>query len=313
LYKIFIIGNNPFELVSVYQNPEITNSLSVVLKALISLTIPYDYLSLQYELFNFNLSLIFYLVTLLTVITILIYTLIKNKNVFSIIFILFLFLMCIAPNLIAGYFRPQLVLIPFVIINIFLFLILSDLNFINKHLKVFVSILLFCWTYQSFILINDWKYAYDVSLKDSKQMCETNFNFEDGNTKLIIGLPSRFKQTHMLDYATGHFTYYCEKKFILKNIVTDIIHTGALDKNSIDAELKLNIISDSEFEIKSTGTTQFLLKLDLIEKKFRDKDLEIVFSEYNSFNKPTKANVKLLSAKSDLYLLNNHKFTKLNY
>ncbi|MCY7362367.1 MAG: hypothetical protein LH629_09945 [Ignavibacteria bacterium] len=313
MYKIFIIGNNPFELVSVYQNPEITNSLSVVLKALISLTIPYDYLSLQYELFNFNLSLIFYLVILLTVITVLIYTLIKNKNVFSIIYILFLFLICIAPNLVAGYFRPQLVLIPFVIINLFLFLILSDLNFINTQLKVFVSILLFCWTYQSYILINDWKYAYDVSLKDSKQMCETNFNFEDGKTKLIIGLPSRYKQTHMLDYATGHYTYYCEKKFMLKNIVTDIIHTGALDKNSIDAELKLNIISNSEFEIKSTGTTQFLLKLDLIEKNFRDKDLEIVFSEYNSFNKPTKANVKLLSDISDLYLLNNQKFTKLNY
>lgn len=309
-YKIFSLKNLPADVVSAFQEPGISESLSVIIRALISLIIPFDYLTLQNRLNNYDYFIIIYLLIIFTFLVLLIYLFVKNRELRSVVSISGLFLIMISPNLIAGYFRPQLILIPFITISLSVFFVFNKVKNINGIIKLIVSVVFLFWLMISFNLIKDWKYASEVTEADAGSMCRENFDFK--NKVYVIGLPSRYNQAFIMNYVSGQYNYYCNKEFKLTNNVSDIIHTGALDKISLNSELRFKLISDNEFEVRTTGETQYLLKLDNTKNEFSDENLELIFSEYNSFNKPTKAKIKMLNNSGDVYLFSKEKFSMLN-
>ncbi|HMS65146.1 MAG TPA: hypothetical protein PKD83_07830 [Ignavibacteria bacterium] len=310
--KIFIIKNSPSEVITAFQNPGIKSIFDISFKAILSLLFPFDYLTLQYGLLTGNPQLIIYLIIISALVLYILYLSIKNNEVKSIILISALFIILIIPNYIGGYFRPQLILIPFVIFNLALFIIFNKLKTDSKFLKTVLLFTFVIWIMTSFNMIKDWEYATELTKKDISIMCEKKFDLSNNKKTYIIGLPSRYNQTFLLNYVSGPYNYVCNGEFRLTDNITDIIHTGALDKNSLNSDLKINTISRNEFEIETTGTTQYLLKLDLINTEFSDNDAEIKFSGMNSFGKPTKATVKFIQNNSDVYLFRNNKLTLLN-
>jgi hypothetical protein len=310
-YKIFELKNSPADVVTTFQDPGILGSLNVIFKAIISLVIPFDYLTIQYDLFRFDFYMILYMLIVFIFIICILCLFYKNKEIRSLIFIAGLFLISISPNLIGGYFRPQLILIPFIIFGLSVFIIISRFETIPKFTKTISAVVFSIWILLSFNLIKDMEYASEVTKTDSGIMCRENFDFKNKEKIYVIGLPSRYNQAIIMNYVSGQYNYYCNNEFKLTDNVSDIIHTGALDEISLNSELELKVISVNEFEISTTGETQYLLKLDLVKNEFKDKDLEIIFSDLNSFKKPTKANVKILTGNSDVYLFSKEKFTLL--
>ena len=286
------------------------NRAGVIVRAIVSLTVPYDYLSLQYSISSLDITFFIYILVLIitgAAIFILLKRVQKLKYL-SLVFIVFLF--NIIPNLIAGYFRPQLILIPFVLNVLTLFIVLSKAGLFKLPLKIFPVIILAFWTFLSFNLIKDWNFAYRESLKDIEELCNAKIDFSSSQKTYVIGLPSRYRQSSMLDYASGPFNYWCRDGFKIENEIKDIIHTGALDENSLNSKIKVNILNGNEFDISVTGKTQYLLKLDSPESKFRDNETEIFFSEFNSFGKPTKAKIKFFTDDNEIFIFSNGKITK---
>lgn len=310
LFKIFFIGNSPSEVISIYGNNGLFNIGGVMLRAFISLMIPYDYLSLQYNLSVFDFTLISYIAILLLTAVSLFFSMNRFDFRKYLPYVAAMLVLSVMPNLIAGYFRPQLILIPFVVTVLSLFLVVSKYGNIYKAVKMLFILIIAYWSFLSFNLVKDWNFAGQNSIKDIKELCKADLKFREGSKIFIIGLPSRYRQASMLDYASGPFNYWCGKGFTFENKITDFIHTGALDENSLNSELRISILSGKEFDITATGKTQYLLKLDITGNEFKDKEAEIIFSEFNSFGKPVKARVKFFSDDSEVYIFSEGKISR---
>ena len=310
VFKIFYIGNSPSDILTIYGAPGLFNRAGVIVRAIVSLTVPYDYLSLQYSISSLDIT--FFIYVLVLIITgAAIFILLKREyklKYLSLVFIVFLF--TVFPNLIAGYFRPQLILIPFVLTFLALLIVISKTDTYKLPVKIFPVIILAFWTFLSFNLIKEWNYAYRESLKGIEELCKADIDFISSKKAFVIGLPSRYRQSSMLDYASGPFNYWCLDGFKIENEITDIIHTGALDENSLNSKIKVNILNRNEFDISVTGKTQYLLKLDSPESEFRDNETEIFFSEFNSFGKPTKAIIKFFKDDNEIFIFSNGKIAK---
>lgn len=310
VFKIFYIGNSPFDIFSIYGVPGLFYRAGVLLRAIVSLTIPYDYLSIQYNISSLEVIFILYVFALI-ITGAAVFTLLKRSQKLKYIYLVFIvFMITVFPNLIAGYFRPQLILIPFVLTVLALFIVLSKSVTNKLPVKIFPVIILVFWTYLSYNLIKEWNFAYHESLKDIEEFCKADINFSSSKKTYVIGLPSRYRQSSMLDYASGPFNYWCREGFTIKNEITDIIHTGALDENSLNSKIKVIILNGNELEISVTGKTQYLLKLDSPKSEFIDIETEIIFSEFNSFGKPTKAKVKFISDGNEIFIFSNGKISK---
>lgn len=309
-FKIFGLKNFPAEVVNRYQDQEFLSFIIVLLKAFISLIIPFDYLTLQYGLQTGNLTLYVYLALIIAVVSITAFSFFKINQSKFIPYLIFLFSVAVLPNLVAGYFRPQLVLIPFTVFFVFLNAVFFKIRKTALLQKILFTVIFVFWIILGYSNIKDWKYASDTSGRIMKDMCKSIEEISNNERIIILGLPSRYKLASILDYASGPYNYHCKEGFSSHEIISDAIHTGALDKQSLESELKIKPVSENEFEISTTGETQYLLKLDLLENVYRDSTIEITFSGKNSFNKPEKAYIKILSHNTAIYFFNNEKFNK---
>lgn len=309
-FKIFVLKNYPAEVINRYQDQEFFSFTVIMSKAIISLIIPFDYLTLQYGLQTGNLILYIYLALILTLVSITAYGFFKNNQRKNFLFLIILFSVAVMPNLAAGYFRPQLILIPFAVI--FVFLSAVSLRFRNNlfHQKILFTVIIAFWIFLGYSNIKDWQYASDLSGGILKEMCRSIEDNSKTERIIILGLPSRYKLASLLDYASGPYNYYCKEGFSSHEIISDAIHTGALDRQSLESELKIKSVSENEFELSTTGETQYLMKLDLLKSVYKDSTMEITFSGINSFNKPLKANIKIFSHNTVLYFFNNAGFSK---
>lgn len=310
LVRIYIIGIYPSEVVSTFQTPGVFSSISVIFKALIALIIPYDYLSLQNNFSAQNKLFFFYLVLIIVLLVTTIFIFVRTNNIKFIFYLSAVFLISIFPNLIAGYFRPQLILIPFLIFYLTLFILISRISFNLKFYKTILPLLFIIYLLISYNLIGEWNYSYQYSQRILSKIIEINPDKDKKN--IILGLPARYGQTHLLEYATGPYNYRMYGEFNLHDKIYDLSHTGSLDTNSLSSELSVKKLSGNEFEIESTGKTQYFLKLDGNPAKYKDEDIIIKLSGKNSFRKFTEMYVRILSDKANVYLLNGDNFIKLN-
>ena len=298
-YRLFLLSNKVSGVFTIYGDHGIINYFTIIIKAFISLIIPFDYLTLQNGVSGEDLFVLISVLFFLIFGIYILYKLIKTNKIRGLLTVCLLFLLILIPNLIAGYFRPQLILIPFIFVFISVFSLLSKHKV--KFSLMFSAVILLMFCYINFINIKDWKYGYRILRESVAKILEADLKKSEMN--YVIGLPSRYKSVFIDDYVTGPYNYFKYKEFIVndRNIV-DFIHSGALDKASLNSDLKYKITSDRKIEIETTGETQYLMKLDIVSDVFRDENSELIFSGYNKFNKPVKAVIRILPDSARIFI-----------
>lgn len=309
-FRIYILGTQPAEVITKFQRPGFFSSLNVSIKAFISLIIPYDYLSIQNNIIESNLEFIFYIILIMIFFVGVIFIFVRTNNFKYIILLSLIFLVSISPNLTAGYFRPQLALMPFLFISFSLMLVSWRMNVNLKFYAVTLLLILFFWGGISYGLIQDWNLAYNQSVNAIRTLIKTDINPQKRN--IIIGLPSRFNQAYMLDYVSGAYNYWKHGEYIIKDNLSDLVLTGALDDASLSSDIKIIKYSGNEFEFSASGKTQYFLRVDAAGNRYKDKDITFSLSEKNLFRKPTVLGLRMKTDSVDVYALSGDEFIKLN-
>lgn len=309
VYRIMILGTQPAEVVTKFQRPGIFSTGNVIFKALISLLMPYDYLSIQYYANDFNTLFAVYSVLILVLLVSILFVFARTMNLKYLFILGVLFLSLITPNIIAGYFRPQLILIPFVFFVFCLLLIATFLKLNLKFIKIISILILIMYAKLTFNLVQEWKIAYDKATASINRLVEKNL--DPSRKNVVLGLPSRYKQSVMLDYARGAYNYWKYGKFKLVDPLYDLILVGSLDYNSMNSELYVSELTDIESEVFISGETQYFTQLDG-GSKYKDRDIEIRLFDKNSFRKPTYMRVRVLSNKVDVYVDTQNEIKKIN-
>lgn len=309
LYRVYMLGVQPAEVISKFQKPGLFSSAGVVFKSVISLLIPYDYLSIQEYLKNFNFVFTLYAILLFIYLVAVIFIFIRTNRFKYLVILSLILLVCVSPNLIAGYFRPQLILIPFAVFSFMLLLLAMKMSVNVKFYLSGLILIILLWGKISYNLIQDWKIAYETSRSVTNSLLE--LNMVTGKRNIILGLPSRYRQAEVSNYIMGAYNYWKYGTFRITESMTDLILTGSLDYTSLGSELSLVKLSDNEYEILTSGDTQYFLKLDGYGSKYKDKDIYVRLSQKNDFNKPTMLRVRVTGNEADVYVYSENSFSKI--
>lgn len=312
LYSIFrlaVLSADPVEIVTAFQNPGVAKTLGVILRAAISLTLPFDYLSIQNYISNFNLFFILYFVLTVIIFSKILFLLIKNKGSKYLFILALIFLVSVIPNVIAGYFRPQLTLIPFLIFYLSLFIVISKISFNTGLLKIIFPAIFIFMSVQSYYLIQDWKYASRESSEVINNLIQVNMDFNKKN--IILGLPARYRQAHLLENAFAAYNYRKYGEFKIHDEFYDIVYSGALDSLSLNSELKIKQLNSVESESETSGETQYYFIPGVNKNFFKSNDIEINLSGMNLFDKEIHLNVRKISDDTKIYYYSGRKFINM--
>lgn len=303
-YRLFLLRGKASGVFNIYMNPDPVNYLLIIIKALISLIIPLDYLSLLNGFSEKDAVVILLVLVSGMFFIYLFFKLLKIKKRSSLISLASIFLIIIIPNMTAGYFRPQLIMIPFIFIIISAFILLSEYNIRISVLAAVIICMLFLGL--NIVNIKDWNFGYKVLRESVNRLLAAGLNSQEPN--YIIGLPSRYKTVYMDDYITGAYNFYKNKNFIVNDrSLVDFIHSGALDKSSLNAGLIVRDKTEDEFIIETKGNSQYLMKLDIVANTFKDENTELIFSDFNLFGKPKTAHIKILKDKAKVFIYDGDK------
>lgn len=314
LYRFIYLQNVPIDSLNLNFSNPIENFFSVITRSIISITVPLDYLSLKVKYLEFDFFIVIYSISFLfLLLNILILTIKKNLWKYFLIEILIL-LTLILPFILVGYVRPQIIMIPFTVMlinSIFIYWKISSgvINFKKGYINIVVLIIIIFWINWGFNLIREWNYVY----KESKILISNllKYNLDGSSKNLFVGSPARFKQAFIFDNLIGPYNYWKYKEFSITDNLEDILKIGALDSNSLNAELIFRNLDSNYYEISTTGMTQFFINPDLKNLTYSNPDYSIELFEINYFNKPTKAKLKMLNENCSFYLLSNKKIHKL--
>jgi len=291
---------------------------NVLIKSIISLTLPFDYLSLKLYILSGNILIIAYILIVNAGLVLILYSFIKADSYKPLILLFLLLIFIVSPYLYAGYIRPQMILIPFALIIIFLILSLNSLSILSqkknsKSFSVWIVVLFAFWLYYSVGTIGDWVYAYNSSRARMDNLLKINLNSE--RNTIIVGNAGRFRQAFMFDKLTGAYGFWENEKFAIKDTINDIVQTGALDDSSLNSKLEYKIIRPGEFEISATGKTQYFYMEGFNDKKtkwqFSNNDMSVSAIDFNYLNKPSKILLKILSPGEDCYLAEGKNYIKI--
>lgn len=295
-----------------------TGYLSLLLKCLVSLTVPLDYLDLKLLIIDRNLPVIAYLFVISAVILYYLILFIVNDAYKPLVYLILLAIVLIAPYFYVDYIRPQMILIPFTIIVIYLSISLDWLKKLFEGIKVksfsaILIILMVFFTYYSFNTVNEWLTAYENALPRMEALLNTGL--EQNKHSVVIGNAGRLKQSFMFDKLTGAYGYWKYKNFTVKDTINDIVQTGALDEESLNSGLDYKEVLPGEYEISVTGKTQFFYMEGFDDEKtkwhFANKDMSVEAVSYSFFNKPSRIKVKILSQDVNCYLASEMKYYKI--
>ena len=316
--RILFLGNNISEIATLYQGFPLENAPGVIARGLISLSIPLDYLALNYLLRNHNKILYLYLLILYGSGAYFIRVMIRTEvsryigQVLSVIFLM------IIPYAVIGYIRPQMIFLPFIITAVFILWLYSkqrktSLKLNKTVLRITFIITLGIWSFWTGETVSDWLTSYQKAKLNAVNLLKLDF---DRNKKLVlIGNPGRFKQTFMFDKMTGAYNFMKEGDFVIKDTIIDLVQTAAVVKSSVGAKPEYKITGENEFEIKVTAPRQFFyiegLDNERIRSGFSNEDFSVEFTEYNNISKPIRLKLKILNPGITCYLASELDFIKL--
>ena len=319
VFRILILGNNMIEIATLYQTFPLSNAPGVYARALIALSIPMDFITINYLLRNDNKLIILYLLILYGSGFYLIWIAVKTDIYRIIGQLLVFFFVLITPYAIVGYIRPQMILLPFVILTIFVLYLYSgqrrlSLKLNKNVLRVSFTAAAALWCYWSAVTVTDWKISYEKALVNVNKLIEAPHT--PGKKIVLIGNPGRYKQTFMFDKMTGAYNFWKNRQFIINDTINDVIQTSAFQESSIGAKLEFKSISATEFEIKASAPRQFFYiegyNSERIRTGFKNEDILIEFTEFNNVDKPIRMKLKILSDKTECFLAEELGFKKLN-
>jgi len=318
VFRILVLGNNMTEIATLYQSFPLSNAPGVYARALIALSIPLDFITLNYQLRNDNKLIMLYLFILYGSVFYLLWSAVRTDIYRIIGQLLIFFFVLITPYAIVGYIRPQMILLPFIIINIFVLFIYSQqrrISFkLNKVvLRVSFGTAVLFWSFWSAGTVTDWKNSYDKAIVNVTRLIETPHS--QGKRIVLIGNPGRYKQTFMFDKMTGAYNFWKNKQYIINDTINDVIQTAAFQESSVGAKLECTNISDTEFEIKASAPRQFFYiegyNSERIRTGFKNKDISVEFTEFNNVEKPIKLTLKILSDDIECYLAEELGFRRI--
>lgn len=318
VWRIFLLGNNVIDIATLYQSVPLSNAPGVMARGFISLTIPLDYLELNYLLRSDNKIIVLYLFSLYGAGIYLVWFMVR-KGVYrylgQMIGLMFLLLF---PYAVVGYIRPQMILLPFAVLSIHLLWVYNRQKMVTqglnkKALKFFYLAALLFWIFWSGAVVKDWLTSYEKARVNVENLLKVEF--EPGKKVILIGNPGRFKQTLMFDNMTGAYNFWKERNFVIRDTINDVIRTAAIDEGSIGATLVCTASSPGEFEIKTTAPKQFFYvegyDNERVRSGFRNRDISLEFTEYNDLNKPIRMKLKVHSSDVSCYLAENLGFRKI--
>ncbi len=305
-YRILILPGTLTGL----SEPGILNTFGVFSRALVSMVLPLDYLSIQNDFFDLNFFFLLYLLPVLILVFFIVRLILRSGNSGKLFLLALIFIAAISPNLMAGYFRPQLSLIPFLIFYLSLLILLSKIPVTPVLIKLLFYFIIIFWLIQDHYLIKDWKYAYEKSVNVVNDLIDSGIDFNKRN--IILGLPSRYRQSYLLDNTFAQYNYWKYNDLSIRDEIYDFVHTGALDSASLNSELSLKQLSENEFEIETTGPTQFFQMAVSNTNEFKDEHIEIELGDENSFDKYSRMKVRVVSENVDVYYFSKDKLILLN-
>lgn len=318
IFRILVLGNNMTEIATLYQSFPLSNAPGVYARALIALSIPMDFITLNYQLRNDNKLILLYLLVLYGSGFYLLWTAVRT-DIYRILGQLSaFFFVLITPYAIVGYIRPQMILLPFVVICIFVMYIYSQqrrlsLKLNKKVLRVSFTIAVLFWCLWSGGTVLDWDTSYQKALVNVNNLISAER--EPQKRMVIIGNPGRYKQTLMFDKMTGAYNFWKNKKYIINDTINDVIQSAAFQESSIGAEFEVKEISLTEFEIRCKAPRQFFYiegyNSERIRTGFRNKDISVEFTEFNNVDKPIRLTLRILSSEIECFVAGGLGFRKI--
>ncbi len=317
-YKVIILGNNVGEMLTLYQASPLSNAPGILARAAIALSVPMDYLTLNISLRDKDPFLMLYLASLYGALFYLISVMVRNEIYKYIGYMALTAVILLLPNIYIGYIRTQMILVPFIILAILLYWtydhqIKNSIHFNKLLLKGFFTVALCFWCYWSYSNVTDWAYSYTKGKQEMTELINTHI--DEGKRTIIIGNPGRYRQAFLFDKLTGAYNYWKNKEFVIKDTINDIVQTGALDEVSLSARLNYKETQPGEFEISTTGGSQYFYiegyDNEKIKEGFKNREMSVEFMEYNILNKPTKLKLKMLTSQIKCFLCSEFKFIKL--
>ncbi|NOS85454.1 MAG: hypothetical protein HOP31_09975 [Ignavibacteria bacterium] len=319
VFRILILGNNMTEIATLYQAFPLSNAPGVYARALIALSIPMDFITLNFQLRNDNKFILLYLLILYGSVFYLLWSAVRTDIYRIIGQLAAFFFVLITPYAIVGYIRPQMILLPYVIISIFVLFVYSEqkrvsLKFKKPVLRISFAAVVIFWCFWSVGTVSDWHISYSKAMINVDKLIGTQ---HDPQKKIVlIGNPGRFKQTLMFDKMTGAYNFWKNKQFIINDTINDVIQTAAFEESSIGARLEIKSISPTEFEIKAIAPKQFFYiegyNSERIRIGFKNEDISVEFTEFNNVDKPIRLKLNILSDKIECYLAEELGFRKIN-
>ncbi|MFA5011723.1 MAG: hypothetical protein WC644_07175 [Ignavibacteria bacterium] len=252
-YKLYLLGGSSDRLIN-YFSFSLSERLYVIPKALFSFFSFADYLSTDYFLNTLDIeNLALALFPLLCFLSIF---LIVYRRSLKGIFLFGLFLILIIPNIIAGYFSPRLVIIPFAAIFLFVFYDFKSLNYKKQiYVKIIVILVIMFFVPGAKSMIEDYKEAYKLLM--NKNTIVTDELIKQEPKKIFLLLPSRIKQVHVYDNIPTVYNYYKYNDFVYEDDVDGFVNYAALDLESLKSEIKISKLNDTVFTAYCTGITQY--------------------------------------------------------
>lgn len=310
--KTFLNKGIPVISGKYFENDFWTNSVQIVFKGIIASIIPIDFSVLIIKLKDFNIFLLIYLGFVLVLSIVLLLGFFKQKKIKLLFLIGLSFLILIAPYIYAGYIRPQLILLPFTLLVILIFSFIEVKTFLIKYISIVILVFWLIWGYE---VINDWKTAYSEGKGRIENVLKKDFT--PNKKVLLIGNPARFQQCFMYDNIIFPYNYFKYHDFVIRDTISDVIRTVALDEKSLNSELKVIISGNKEYEISCSGETQFFyLSGDELQIKrnngLKNDLISVEFLNYNKFDKPTKIRLKILSDNTENYIFKGRDLIRLN-
>lgn len=319
IYRIVILNNNVTEIATLYQSGPLANAPGVLARSFISLTIPLDYLVLNYMLRNDNKIVILYLFILYGTLGYIGWVMVRTEVYRAVARLLALMLLLFSPYMLIGYIRPQMILLPFIIITVFMLHVYDTQRDLTGRLNkkvlrsLFLAAMVF-WTYWSAVSVTNWCTSYEKAKVNVDNLIKLD---HDSSKKLVlIGNPGRFKQTFLFDKMTGAYNFWKEKKFVIKDTINDIIQTAAIEESSIGAPPQVKKISANEFEFRTSASKHFFyiegMDNERIRSGFSNDDISVEFLEFNNIDKPIRFLLKIRNPDVECFVSENLDFRKLN-
>lgn len=289
----------------------------VLIKSFLTLVLPVDFLTIQFQLKNNDLSMLLYFTIFITFAFLFILYSFQNDFFRNSIYTIVICAITVLPYSLTGYVRPQIILIPFSIAVIFIISVIISGN--KTHSNLFKPLIfsyifvLISWFYFSISSVHQWLFSYDYSKKILNNLIETNVDHK--KYTIILGNPGRISQSFMFDKLTGAYNYWKYRKPVVNDILYDIVLLGTFGQESIGSEVKYVEKSENECEITIFSENQYFyiegIKLDETNRSFENDKIKIYFSGFSYTNKPSKMDVFFKTKEIACLLFNGTKYSRI--